>query len=307
MKEMKLKGFSKPVPRVAVGCMRFAEASEKEMNGFVHAALDEGCFFFDHADIYGGGKCEEIFGRAVSGDASIQRENLLLQSKCGIRPGICYDLSKKYILSAVEGILSRLRTDYLDILLLHRPDALMEPEEVAAAFDELSASGKVRAFGVSNFKPTQIELLKKCVNQPLIIDQIQFSIPMSSTISQGMEMNMLTDGAVDRDGNVLDYCRLNDLTVQAWSPFQSPGWKGLFLTDSAYAPLNETLSALAKQYGVSETMLAAAWIFRHPARMQIVSGTTKPSRLKEIAAAAELALSREDWYKLYLAAGHILP
>ena len=307
MKEMKMKGFAKPMPRVAVGCMRFSESGVEDMTKFIHAALEEGCFFFDHADIYGYGKCEELFGKALANDPSLHREDLFLQSKCGVRLGIDFDLSKEHILASVDESLKRLQTDYLDTLLLHRPDALYEPEEIAEAIDILANNGKVRAFGVSNFKPMQIELLKKYVTQPLIINQIQFSIPASSTIAASMEMNLPTEGAVDRDGNVLDYCRLHDIMVQAWSPFQTPDRAGLFLTDERYAKLNETLKDIAKKYGVSETTMAAAWIFRHPANIQVVSGTTNIARFKEIVAAAEVELSREDWYALYLSAGHILP
>ena len=307
MKNFKMKGFDRELPRIAVGCMRFSEKSEGEMLDFIHAALDDGFFFFDHADIYGNGQCESLFGNALSKDSSIKREDLIIQSKCGVRIGIDYDLSRKHILNSVDGSLSRLKTDYLDILLLHRPDALFEPEEIAAALDSLLNSGKVRAFGVSNFKPLQIELLKKYVNVPLIVNQIQFSLPASSAVAASMEMNLPTEGAVDRDGNVLDYCRLNDITLQAWSPFQSADRSGLFFTDGRYAKLNEKLKEVSERYKVSETTVAAAWIFRHPAKIQLVSGTTNILRFKEIEKALEINLSREEWYELYLAAGHILP
>ena len=307
MKDMKFTGFSQRMPKIAVGCMRFSEASVSDMSRFIHAALEEGCFFFDHADIYGGGKCEELFGKALAEDSSIKREDIIIQSKCGVRLGIDFDLSKEHILRSVDGSLKRLGVEYLDTLLLHRPDALFEPEEIAEALDVLKSNGKVRAFGVSNFKPLQIELLKKYVTQPLIINQIQFSIPASSAIAASMEMNLPTDGAVDRDGNVIDYCRLNDIVIQAWSPFQTPDRSGLFFTDPRYEELNKTVKEMAEKYGVSDTTIAAAWIFRHPANIQLVSGTTKTERFKELVAAADVELSREDWYKLYLSAGHILP
>lgn len=307
MKKIKIKGISKELPRIAVGCMRFSESDVQDMNAFIHAAMDEGCFFFDHADIYGNGACEELFGKAVAMDDTLKREDMIIQSKCGVRLGIDFDLSKEHILKAVDGSLARLQTDYLDTLLLHRPDALYEPEEIAEAFDILSSSGKVRAFGVSNFKPMQIELLKKYITQPLVINQIQFSIPASSSIAGSMEMNLPTDGAVDRDGNVIDYCRLKDITIQAWSPFQTPDRSGLFLTDERYAELNKALKEVAEKYNVSETTMAVAWILRHPANIQVVSGTTKISRFKEMLEAERIELSREDWYKLYLSAGHILP
>lgn len=294
------------VPAIVVGCMRLGEMDGKSMNAFLHAALEQGANYFDHADIYAGGKSEEIFGQAVKEDSSIKREDLIIQSKCGICKGF-YDLSKKHIIESVDGSLKRLQTDYLDVLLIHRPDALIEPEEVASAFDELEKSGKVRHFGVSNHKPMQIELLKRYIEQPLIINQLQFSLPVSNMVANGMEVNMETEGSIDRDGSVLDYSRLHDMTIQAWSPFQMPNWQGCFLGNDAYADLNEKIEILAETYGTSATAIAAAWIFRHPAGMQLITGTTKPERLKEIIASSDIVLTREEWYQLYLAAGHLLP
>lgn len=294
------------VPAIVVGCMRLGEMDGKSMNAFLHAALEQGANYFDHADIYAGGKSEEIFGQAVQEDSSIKREDLIIQSKCGICKGF-YDLSKKHIIESVDGSLKRLQTDYLDVLLIHRPDALIEPEEVASAFDELEKSGKVRHFGVSNHKPMQIELLKRYIEQPLIINQLQFSLPVSNMVANGMEVNMETEGSIDRDGSVLDYSRLHDMTIQAWSPFQMPNWQGCFLGNDAYADLNEKIEILAETYGTSATAIAAAWIFRHPAGMQLITGTTKPERLKEIIASSDIVLTREEWYQLYLAAGHLLP
>ena len=309
-RQLQIGNSSLPVPPIVVGCMRISAKTATETSRFVHAALDCGLNYFDHADIYGGGKCEELFGEALAGDAAIQRDNLIIQSKCGIRkdrPTSFYDFSSAHILEAVDGSLKRLKLDYLDVLLLHRPDALMEPEEVAEAFDTLSSSGKVRAFGVSNQKPSQIELLKKYVRQPLIIDQLQFSIPVSNMIASGMEVNMETPGSVDHDGSILDYCRLNDMTIQAWSPFQMPAWKGPFIGAEEYRELNNVLCELAEQYRVTPTAIAAAWVLRHPARMQLVTGTASEERLREIKAAETICLSREEWYRLYLAAGHPLP
>lgn len=294
------------VPAIVVGCMRLGEMDGNSMNAFLHAALEQGANYFDHADIYAGGKSEEIFGQAVKEDSSIKREDLIIQSKCGICKGF-YDLSKKHIIESVDGSLKRLQTDYLDVLLIHRPDALIEPEEVASAFDELEKSGKVRHFGVSNHKPMQIELLKRYIEQPLIINQLQFSLPVSNMVANGMEVNMETEGSIDRDGSVLDYSRLHDMTIQAWSPFQMPNWQGCFLGNDAYADLNEKIEVLAETYGTSATAIAAAWIFRHPAGMQLITGTTKPERLKEIIASSDIVLTREEWYQLYLAAGHLLP
>ncbi len=295
------------IPSIAIGCMRIADMEEAALVSHISYCMDHGLNFFDHADIYGGGKCETIFGKAWK-KAGCKREDMMFQSKCGIVPGIMYDLSAEHIFYSVDNILKRLDTDYLDVLLLHRPDALMEPEEVAKAFDWLEQSGKVRYFGVSNQRPSQIELLKKCVRQSLLVDQLQFSIPFSNMAAAGMEVNMLTDGAIDRDGGILDYCHLNDITIQAWSPFQSGLAKGIFIGDNEnYPELNQALLDLSRKYQTTPTAIASAWIFRHPADIQMIAGTTKISRLDEIIRGSEIALTREEWYRLYLAAGHMLP
>ncbi len=306
MKEIVLGTTGKKMPAIVVGCMRLADKNVNEMQSFLHTALEQGAYFFDHADIYGGGQSETIFGEAMAKDPSIKREELFLQSKCGIRQGF-FDFSKEHIIASVDGILNRLQTDYLDALLLHRPDALVEPEEVAEAFEELYTKGKVRYFGVSNHKPMQIELLKRYVKQPLIINQLQFSIPVSNMVANGLEVNMTSDGAFERDGSVLDYSRLNDMTIQAWSPFQMPNWQGCFIDSDKYPQLNQVLQELAEQYGVSKTTIATAWILRHPAGMQVVTGTASEKRLAEIIQASEINLTRQEWYRLFLAAGHILP
>lgn len=306
MKQISLGGSGWMVPAVVVGCMRLGELDSAALGRFLHTALDCGANYFDHADIYGGGSCEEHFGAVLQNDPSIRREDLILQSKCGIRQGF-YDSSREHLLRAVDGILNRLGTDYLDVLLIHRPDALVEPEEVAAAFDELERKGKVRYFGVSNHKPMQIELLKKAVRQPLLVNQLQFSLPVSNMVANGLEVNMETPGSADRDGSVLDYSRLRGMTIQAWSPFQMPNWGGCFLGDERCPELNRELDTLAEQYRTSPTAVAAAWLLRHPAQMQLIAGTAKESRLKEIIQACEVQLTREEWYRLYLAAGHPLP
>lgn len=306
MKQIPLGGSGWMVPSVVVGCMRLGELDRAALGRFIHTALDCGANYFDHADIYGGGSCEEHFGAVLQNDPSIRREDLILQSKCGIRQGF-FDSSREHLLKAVDEILNRLGTDYLDVLLIHRPDALVEPEEVAAAFDELERKGKVRHFGVSNHRPMQIELLKKTVQQPLLINQLQFSLPASNMVANGLEVNMETPGAVDRDGSVLDYSRLRGMTIQAWSPFQMPNWGGCFLGDERCPELNRELDSLAEQYHTTPTTIAAAWILRHPAQMQLITGTARESRLKEIIQACEVRLTREEWYRLYLAAGHPLP
>lgn len=295
---------------IVVGCMRFASFSEKEMNSLLHYAVDSGLKHFDHADIYGQGSSESIFGQALSNDKSIKREDLVIQSKCGIVSHVQYphyDSSKEHIIESVNDSLKRLHTDYLDVLLLHRPDALIQPEEVAQAFDQLYKQGKVREFGVSNYKPMQIELLKKYVEQPIVANQLQFSLPVSNMVANGVEVNMTSDCAADRDGSVLDYCRVNDITIQAWSPLQMPNWQGCFIGNEKYTKLNQTLEDLAKQYMVSPSTVAYAWILRHPAHIQVVTGTTKPERLEEAIKATKIELTREEWYRLYISADHILP
>lgn len=306
MKEIVLGTTGRKMPAIVVGCMRLTGKNCAQMQEFIHTAMEQGACYYDQADIYGGGQCETIFGEAMAKDTSIKREDLFLQSKCGIRQGF-FDLSQEYIISSVDGILKRLQTEYLDVLLLHRSDALVEPEEVAAAFEELYAKGKVRYFGVSNHKPMQIELLKKYVKQPLIINQLQFSIPVSNMVANGLEVNMTSEGASDRDGSVLDYSRIHDMTIQAWSPFQMPNWKGCFIDSEEYPELNRELQNLAEKYKVSTTTIATAWILRHPAGMQVITGTASEKRLTEIIAAEKISLSREEWYRLYLSAGHFLP
>ena len=305
MKTINLGKTGMKIPAVALGCMRITELDRLNVPDYINHALELGINFFDHADIYGRGECERIFADGLS-QLDIPRESIILQSKCGIVPGKMYDLSYKYIIASVEGILRRLNTEYLDILLLHRPDALVELEEVAKAFDNLHNSGKVRYFGVSNHRPLQIELLKKYVSQEICIDQMQLSLPFSSMISEGLEANMQTDGAVDRSGSILDYCRVNDMTMQVWSPFQ--GKNGTFIDDNnTYPDLNWRLGELAAKYDTSKTAVAAAWLLRHPAGVQLITGTMSKQRLSDIASAADIRLTREEWYSLYLSAGHILP
>lgn len=295
---------------IIVGCMRFAEFTEKEMNKTLHGVVESGLNHFDHADIYGNGKSEEVFGKALANDKSLKREDLIIQSKCGIVSNVKYphyDSSKEHIIESVNGSLKRLKTDFLDILLIHRPDALTQPEEIAEVFDILYKQGKVREFGVSNHKPMQIELLKKYINQPIVVNQMQFSIPVSNMIANGMEVNMTTEGSADRDGSVMDYCRINNITIQAWSPLQMPDWQGCFLGNKKYGQLNEVLEEIADKYSATPSIISLSWILRHPARMQIVTGSTKIDRIKDAVEAKKINLTREEWYRLYLAAGHILP
>ncbi|WP_343210130.1 aldo/keto reductase [Anaerolentibacter hominis] len=307
MKQIRLGSSEFMVPPIAVGCMRINSLGEAEAERFVEKALELGANFFDHSDVYGMGRCEEIFAKAVHMTPSV-REKLILQSKCGILKNPArYDFSKKHILEAVDGILSRLETEYLDILLLHRPDALMEPEEVAEAFDILHSTGKVRHFGVSNQNPMQMQLLQKYLHQKILVNQLQFSIMHPYMASAGINVNMVNDSAVNRDGSVLDYCRLNDITIQAWSPFQYGFFEGVFIGNEKFPELNKKLDEIAEKYGVTSTTIAVAWILRHPAHMQAISGTMKPGRLEEICKAADITLTREEWYEIYTAAGNVIP
>lgn len=305
MRTIKLGTSTLEVPVIAVGCMRINGLDKNEAERFVQTALEEGANFFDHADIYGGGTCEEIFAGAVHMNDDI-REKIVLQSKCGIRSGM-FDFSKSHILSAVDGILKRLRTDYLDVLLLHRPDALVEPEEVAEAFDQLESSGKVRHFGVSNQNPMQIQLLKKYVKQPIVANQLQLSITNTTMIDAGMNVNMENEAAVNRDGSVLDFCRLHDITIQPWSPFQYGFFEGVFLGSDKFPELNRKIDEIAAKYEVSNTTIAIAWLLRHPAKMQPVTGTMNIQRLKDCCKASDVHLTREEWYEIYRAAGNKLP
>jgi predicted oxidoreductase len=316
MKMLKLPQTSLTASNLILGLMRIADLSDGEIRTLVATAREAGISMFDHASMYGGEHvCERRFGQALNLSSS-ERESIVIQSKVGIRLDPAdpskistYDFSKDYILATVEESLRALRTDYLDVLLLHRPDALVEPDEVAAAFDQLYETGKVRHFGVSNQTPGQIELLKRFVKQPLAFNQVQLSITHAPLIAAGVSANMKSlDQSVDRDNGVLDYSRLHDITLQAWSPFQKNFFDGVFIGDrNDYPELNDELDALAAKYGVTSTGIAVAWITRHPANMQVVLGTTKPERVVEAAAGSDLPMTREEWYRLFRAAGHIVP
>ena len=304
MTKLALGGVLQASP-IALGCMRMAALDESSADKVVHTALENGIDFFDHADIYGGGRSEELFGQVLKNNPGL-REKIVLQSKCGICKGF-YDASKEHILEAADGILKRLGVEYLDTLLLHRPDALMEPEEVAEAFETLHRTGKVRYFGVSNENAGQIELLQQAVPQKLIINQLQFSMAHTGLVDEGINVNVHSDHAVMRDGSVLNYCRLHGISVQAWSPFQYGMFEGVFLGSDKYPKLNEEIRKTAEVHGVTDSAIAVAWILRHPAKIQTIIGSMNPERIADIAKAADVKLSRQEWYGLYLAAGNPLP
>lgn len=302
---------SETAPALIAGMMRIADKSDAEIRALYDSARGAGIDYFDHADIYGGRmhRSEERFAEALVLNSS-ERHEITVQTKCGIVPtqGM-FDFSAEHILRQVDGSLRALDTEYIDVLLLHRPDALVEPDEVARAFDELHASGKVRAFGVSNHTPAQIDLLRTSVTQPLIANQVQLSLTHAPMIAQGVAANMLgSEQSVVRDGGgLIEYCRINRITLQAWSPFQSGTGDGVLIDHPAYPELNAVLRRLASAYGVTALGIATAWITRHPAHMQVVLGTTTPARVEEAAAGSEIELTRPEWYELFRAAGHLLP
>lgn len=310
MKTFTLPGTDIVVPNVVLGLMRIQDKSDEEVRTLVSTARDAGITFLDHADVYGSSLhgCEQRFAEALKLSSS-EREQFVIQSKAGIvREGPYFDFSHVHIVESVNGSLEALGTDYLDVLLLHRPDALVEPEEVARAFDELSAAGKVRAFGVSNQTPRQIDLLRKYVTQPIVANQLQLSITHAPMIAQGVAANMQgLDQSIARDDGIVDYCRLNDITIQAWSPFQAGFFDGPFLGSDRYPELNAVVGRLAEKYGVPAEAIAVAWITRHPARMQVVLGTTTPERVSAAALGSDLPLTRAEWYELFRAAGYAVP
>lgn len=298
---------------LAMGCMRMNGQTVREAEKIIRLAMEEGINFFDHADIYGQGECEKIFGAAVGLMGNSLREKMIIQGKCGITRGErygYYDFSKEHILQAADGILMRLQMEYLDFLVLHRPDTLMDPAEVAEAFEILHKAGKVRHFGVSNHRPQQVELLQKYVPFKLEVNQLQLSIPHCLMIDSGMTANMDMLQGYDRDGSVLEYSRLHDMTIQAWSPFQGTAgsYRGPFLGNMEdFGPLNTEIRRLAEKYEVTDTAVAVAWITRHPANIQVLLGSMNPQRIKDACKGSELPLTREEWYGLYQASGKVLP
>ena len=295
------------VSDIALGCWRMDALSEADALRIVEEALASGINFFDHADIYGGGVSEERFG-SVWEKTGRPREQIILQSKAGIFMEENYfDFSRDHILEAVDGSLRRLQTDYLDILLLHRPDTLFEPEEVAEAFDRLEQSGKVRYFGVSNQNPTQVELLRKYVKQDLLFKQMQFSAMHTGLVDAGLTVNNRMDASIARDGGALEYCRLHNIRLQAWSPFQYGFFEGVYLDNPKFPELNAVINRLAAEKQVPGSAIAVAWILRHPAFAQCIVGTMNPERLKGICRGSGVSLSKREWYDLYKAAGNIVP
>ena len=294
------------VSRIAQGCMRIDRLTSAELDALIRSDLDAGISFFEHADIYGGnGRCEELFGNILREDPSL-RERMTIQTKCGIRPGQ-YDFSKEHILTSVEQSLRRLGTEQVEFLVLHRPDTLVEPEEVAEAFTQLKDQGKVKKFGVSNHNAMQIALLNKYLPEPLVIDQLQFGLGHTVLVDSGLNVNMKNDESINRDDSTLDYCRLNDITIQAWSPLQFGFIKGHFMGNPDFDGLNRKLEALGEAYGITATAMAIAWILRHSAKIQPVVGSVNLERMRDIARAADVTITRKEWYDLYCATGKSRP
>jgi len=305
MKHVNIGGSSLESSVLGLGCMRIGNMNSAELSNLINKCIELEIILFDHADIYGGGICEEMFGMFLEEHKEL-RKKMIIQSKCGIRKGF-FDLSKEYIIDSAENILRRLKTDYIDILLLHRPDTLMEPDEIAEAFNILSKSGKVRFFGVSNMNPVQISFLQEALDQKIIVNQLQFGPAHTGMIDKGIYANMTVEQSIDRDGGVLEYCRSRNITIQAWSPLQYGFFNGNFLGSEKYPELNAVINRVAKEKDVSAGAVAIAWILRHPAKMQVIMGSTKSSRIEDMAKATDIKMSREEWYEIYQAAGNKLP
>ncbi|MBT0949698.1 aldo/keto reductase [Streptococcus lutetiensis] len=308
MRYIKFGERQKEVSEVVLGLMRISEMTVDQVEELIESALAVGINAFDIADCYGHGKCEQILGEVLKCRPDL-REKMWIQSKCGIRMEefTYFDFSKEHILEAVDGILKRLNVDYIDSLLLHRPDALMEPVEIAEAFDLLKAQGKVIDFGVSNQNPMMMALIQKDVNQPLVANQLQLSAAFTPSFDAGFHVNMKQEAGIVRDSSIFEYCRLHDVVIQAWSVLQFDYFGGVFLGSEKYPELNQVLNRLAEKYHVSPSAVAIAWVLRYPAKMQAVIGTTKKARVAEAARAAEIQLTRKEWYEIYLAAGNDLP
>lgn len=310
MKSLKIIDADISVPALGAGCMRICNLSDdRAVAAWVDGLMERGVNFFDHADIYGRksprGYCEKIFGDYLAAHPG-SRDRMIIQTKCGIREGF-YDFSREHILQSVEESLKRLRTDWIDILLLHRPDALVEPEEVAAAFEQLYRGGKVRAFGVSNHSAAQLELLRSRLTVPLVINQLQFGPAHTLIIDSGLNVNNRTSaGTLYADG-ILEYCRLHNLLIQAWSPLAFGLFEGIFPADNRYRELNETLARIGARHRLAPLGCTVAWISRHPAGIQTLLGSTRTERFAEAVAGTEVRLSREEWYEIYRAAGNRLP
>jgi predicted oxidoreductase len=316
MQTFRLGNSDLNVSRIGYGCMLIGgswddapltDSTRHTARQSVQTALDTGINFFDHADIYCNGKSETVFGELCK-DAPHLRQQIYLQTKCGIRSGR-YDFSYEHIIHSVEGSLKRLQTDYIDVLLLHRPDPLVEPEEVARAFDELSQSGKVRWFGVSNHTAAQMELLRKVLNQSIVTNQVEFNLIHTQLLDEGIVFNQ-NNPRLTRNEGVMEYCRLHNITLQVWSPLAGGRLTGNPHPEDGthFQNASELVSQLAKEKAVSREAILIAWILHHPARIQPLPGTTNPERILAASEADRVSLTREEWYRLFIAGrGESLP
>ncbi len=303
---MKIRTYEREVPKIILGCMRIASKEDKEVEKLIKTAIDNGVNFFDHADIYGRGESETKFAKSIKA-LKLDRDNLIIQSKASIRPGICYDFSKEHILKAIDGSLKRLNTDYLDFFLFHRPDPLMDVNEVSDIINSLSETKKVKSFGVSNQNTHQMNLLNKYCDNKLAVNQLQMSITNSHMIDSSINVNLDNSYSIDRDAGMLEYSILNDITIQAWSPFQYGFFEGVFIDNDKFKELNIVLDKLSQKYDVEKEAIVAAWLLRIPNKIQVIAGTTNYKRLYNIIKARDILLTREEWYELYLSAGKKLP
>ncbi len=305
MKYITLSENIKDTSVIGIGCMRIGSKEKKDVEEIIRTALDCGINFFDHADIYSRGRSEELFGEVLKDNPDL-RDKMVIQSKCGINMGM-YDFSKEHIINSVNGILERLNTDHLDSLLLHRPDILMEPQQVKEAFSELYESGKVKSFGVSNMNRFQMELLQNCLPYQLTANQLQLSLAHTPLIDEGINVNTGWDNGIVRASGTLEYLRLKDIVLQTWSPLQYGMFQGIFIDNEKYSELNDQLQILADQYGVTKDTIAHSWLLRLPQKVQVITGTTTPARIVNAAKAADIKLTARQWYDLYKAAGNRLP
>lgn len=310
----------RPASRVALGCMHFGgnrnlgetdkTDSLRKGRKALETALAAGINFFDHADIYGGGESEEVFGELIE-EMAVPRDSILIQTKCGIRfadnprPGDPhrYDFSENHILRSVESSLRRLRNDRIDILLLHRPDALMEPEEIAVAFAKLHASGKVRAFGVSNHTPAQMDLLRDTLPFPVVANQVEINLLKTSLIDAGIVSAGREPAPGHPADGSLEYHRLHGIVTQAWAPLAYGYLSGRKpdTDDPRIKPTADLVQELAETHSVPPESIVIAWLLRHPAGIHPIVGTRDPARIKACARATHLRLNREEWYRLYIA------
>ena len=278
---MKIRTYEREVPKIILGCMRIASKEDIEVEKLITTSIDNGVNFFDHADIYGRGESETKFAKTIK-SLKLDRDKLIIQSKASIRPGICYDFSKTHILKAIDGSLKRLNTDYLDFFLFHRPDPLMDVHEVSDIINSLIETKKVKTFGVSNQNTHQMNLLNKYCDNKLAVNQLQMSITNCPMIDSSINVNMDNSYSIDRDAGILEYGILNDVTIQAWSPFQYGFFEGVFINNDKFKELNIVLDKLSHKYNVEKEAVVAAWLLRIPNKIQVIAGTTNKKRLNRI-------------------------